>query len=84
MRLVYFVGEQSQRDEVFQAIWLTILQMGRNKPEGKEKKSIVNEYIATVTLNNQQHYISIHGYARTPSTIQRTMSAPSPTQTKNE
>ena len=81
---MYCVVEQSQRDEVFQAVWLTIFQAGRNKPERTEEKSIVNEDIATVTLNNQQYYISIHGYARTPSTIQRTMSAPSPTQTKNE
>ena len=51
------VGEQSQRDEVFQAVWLTIFQAGRNKPDGTEKKSIINDNIDTVTLNNQQSYI---------------------------
>ena len=56
-RLMHRVGKQSQRDEVFQAVWLTIFQAGRNKPEGTEKKSIVNEDIATLTLINQQSYM---------------------------
>ena len=53
------VGEQSQRDEVFQAVWLATLKAGKNKPEVTEKKRIVNEDIATVTLNNKQSYIHL-------------------------
>ena len=58
--LMHHVGEQSQRDEVFQVVWLTIFQAGRRKPERTEKKSIVNEDIATVTLSNQQSYIHLN------------------------
>ena len=54
---MYCIVEQSQRDEVFQAVWLTIFQTEKNKPEGTEKKSIVNEDIATLTIINQQSYM---------------------------
>ena len=57
---MYCIVEQSQRDEVFHAIWLTIFQVGRNKPEGTVKKIIIKEDIATITLNNQQYYIYLN------------------------
>ena len=59
-RLMHCVGEQSQRDEVFQAVGITTFQAERNKPERTEKKSIKNEDIASVTLNNQQSYIHLN------------------------
>ena len=36
--LMHHVGEQSQRDEVFQAVWLTIFQARRNKLEGEREE----------------------------------------------
>ena len=75
---MYRVCEQSQRDEVFQAVWLTIFQAEKNKPQGTKKKSSVNEDIAP----SHSTIISIISILTIVLTV--VLIVQLPTQTKNE